>query len=72
MISKETQDQVTTHPLLYRYFVNDRKMVVFQELVKSEKVDVNEHADCYPMVIKNIENQGTMEQVKKLHDLENV
>ncbi|GAA5799244.1 hypothetical protein EDC94DRAFT_94678 [Helicostylum pulchrum] len=68
----ETVD-ATTHPSVYRDTINQKvKQNVTgckTECKKSENKSQNDW-DLYPNMIRQVENQGSPEQVEHLHDLE--
>ncbi|KAI8989510.1 hypothetical protein BDB01DRAFT_782171 [Pilobolus umbonatus] len=63
-----------THPLVHRASVNghvDSKIECDKLKAQPDVANDNyNNWDLYPQVIRNIENQGTEEQVKHLHELE--
>ncbi|KAI7871776.1 hypothetical protein BDF14DRAFT_1878124 [Spinellus fusiger] len=74
----ENSDNLT-HPLLYRNFVNNKKNEnctsnINLQREKTEPVPIRNKEQCswdlYPNMIREIENKGTPEQVKQLHEME--
>ncbi|KAG2230797.1 hypothetical protein BDF21DRAFT_431939 [Thamnidium elegans] len=70
-----TEDDLT-HPALYRYKMNSlpgcnyRKYHANQNPQQNNNSSRDSNWDLYPGLIRNIENEGTPEQVDKLHHME--
>ncbi|GAA5812697.1 hypothetical protein MFLAVUS_006155 [Mucor flavus] len=70
-----TEDDLT-HPALYRHKMNSlpgfsyRKYHVDQNSQQNKNSSAGSDWDLYPGLIRNIENEGTPEQVDKLHRME--
>lgn len=49
----------------------DRDQLLKEAAIRSGSKDKDKKCwDCYPQLVRNIENRGTPEQVEKLHELE--
>lgn len=70
-----TEDDLT-HPALYRFKRNSLPCYTYHKSIASDKVKENGNSasntdwDLYPALVRNIENNGTPEQVEKLHRME--
>ncbi|KAI8081706.1 uncharacterized protein BX664DRAFT_341073 [Halteromyces radiatus] len=81
--TKDNSDHLT-HPQMYRQSINHSQSSITKNQSKKEQIifdwnKMNQQQeqgqqdlwDLYPQLIRDIENKGTREQVKHLHDLEN-
>ncbi|RCH88883.1 hypothetical protein CU097_008467 [Rhizopus azygosporus] len=75
MSDKKQDIDTLTHPSLYRESVNGSSSTssshdnnTFPTQAKKEREGDN--WDLYPQLVRKIENEGSKEQVKHLHDLE--
>ncbi|KAI7903671.1 uncharacterized protein BX663DRAFT_38010 [Cokeromyces recurvatus] len=71
-----TEDDLT-HPVLYRYKRNTIPCKYFHQPIYNKhtpNATMNQmnHTDwdLYPSLMRNIENEGSAEQVRKLHEME--
>lgn len=73
-----TEDDLT-HPGLYRFKRNSIPCYTYHQPTVNDKVKTNANAtssssevdwDLYPGVMRGIENEGTPEQVEKLHRMQ--
>jgi hypothetical protein len=79
------RQEINSHPLLYRQAVNERRRTTNdtiasentskictaqQPSIKPPSQDHTDHWDCYPNLIRQIENHGSPTEVRKLHAME--
>ncbi|KAF7724068.1 hypothetical protein EC973_001401 [Apophysomyces ossiformis] len=68
-------DNTLTHPMMYRQAINETDTATYNyttPMVPSKAACNPEEAnwDCYPGLVREIENEGSPEQVERLHQME--
>lgn len=78
--------EINSHPLLYRQAVNEGRQPTRDDVTDAKDLSSSNsapqlssepttqangnHWDCYPNIIREIENHGTDSEVSKLHAME--
>ncbi|ORE08224.1 hypothetical protein BCV72DRAFT_272081 [Rhizopus microsporus var. microsporus] len=76
MSDKKQDIDTLTHPSLYRESVNGASGTSSSHgnntfPTQAKKEQEGDDWDLYPQLVRKIENEGSKEQVKHLHELEN-
>ncbi|KAI8875433.1 hypothetical protein K501DRAFT_289371 [Backusella circina FSU 941] len=76
VVEHHMQEDDLTHPGLYRFKRNSLPVSSYRpqfdksEVLNNSPKEKNEQWDLYPGLIREIENEGTPEQVEKLHQMQ--